>query len=101
LEFSANGGSTWYTTSGDYVNYASTGVETAAASLGYISANTSSAATGSFTIRGWNLAQIKTALRDTGTTGGLFTNAVALDSLRLNTAGGFNLTAGKMYVWGR
>lgn len=105
LTVSIDNGSTFLTTSGDYIHIDDSGAHTNAALINLHTTNSNSARGSLFTIRQWNLTSPKTysTLNRVETTGshGLIPTANDLDALRIFPSGGGNFTAGSIYIYGR
>ena len=103
LYVSTNNGSSYLTTSGDYVFVASTGVETSRTTIPFASGITFNSPTaGEIVISGWNLTSPKLVQARTTTVERMFVipTASALNALRVGPASG-NITAGSIFVYAR
>lgn len=101
IQVSSDGGSTWRSTSGDYVSMGPGGTESNATSIPIHTTGTTSARGGVLTIEGWNLAAPKFTLIPPSSSNYLITHAVPLDAIRLFGSAGGNLTAGSAWLYGR
>lgn len=104
VRVSTDNGSTFLSTSGDYMSTASSGVDTAQAALGVHATSSTTAASGQLVIRGFNVAVAnKPFERNTRNdlTTGYIPTASALNAIRIIPSGGGNLTGGTIDVWGR
>ena len=105
---SSDNGGTFYTASGDYVNVTSgTGAETnSTLSSGLWSTNATAARTGAADITAFNLAQfhpVSYPVRTdgSGTPFSYINQAVAMNAIRVLSAGANNFTGGAIYIFGR
>lgn len=96
VQVSANGGSTWYSTSGDYQNIASGGA--AAATSMAMTGNATTGRYGGVVIPYWNKPFPKLGDYFGYADSPNFTHAVALNAIRVFTSGGTNMTAGSILV---
>lgn len=101
---STNNGSTFYSTSGNYLSIAADGISVNVASWGNENTNSTAARTVTYHIIGANILNAPKMCTFSGSTAPrLFVadNANNVDALRINNSGGGNLTAGTIYLFGR
>ena len=101
LYASTDNGSTFYTTSGNYVNLDNTGVEANTTGFGH---STSSTAARSLHVHIRNTkGAVKSAyVQNTVSATSLFIASTSdIDAIRFSNTGGGNLTAGSAYLFGR
>lgn len=102
---STDNGSTFLSSSGDYVAIAATGAETNDTVIDQFYFSSSTAArTGEILIRGFNMANQKTVWSLLGLTAGfsyIIPTTTALNAIRIFSIGGANLTGGNAYIFGR
>ncbi|MGX1259790.1 hypothetical protein [Sinorhizobium fredii] len=100
FQVSSDNGSSFYSTSGDYQSVATTGAETAAASLAMHSTSSTAARTFFAHIHNFNKAQLKPVFMVSGVQG-LITQAAAMNAIRVLPSAGGNITGGLLRIFGR
>lgn len=103
LQVSSDNGSSWYTTSGDYVTISSVGVEGSATRIDLHATNATAVRGAIVRISGFNIAQYKPVHTPTATNdAGYIAQAVAMNAVRILPSGGGNFTtSGSIDVFGR
>ena len=103
LRVSTNNGSSYLTTSGDYVAVAAAGTETNDVSMTLHATGSTAARSAEIEICGFNLTSPKLAqlLTRTDFRTVIIPTASALNAIRVLDSGGGNLTAGNIYVYAR
>lgn len=101
---STDNGSTWLTTSGDYISGDGTGGMTNQANILTHVTNATAARSAQTTFIGFNSAvankPYRRDTRDAAITGHIVTST-ALNAIRVDGSAGGNLTGGSIYIWGR
>lgn len=101
MTVSSDNGSSFYTTSGDYVSIPATGIETNGTSLALHNTNATAARSAVAKIMGFNIAEVKPVQTLTATASQcLITQMVAMNAIRIFPTSG-NLNSGTIYLLGR
>ena len=105
LRVSTDNGSTFLSTSGDYIAVSGAGAETATTELQFYSPASASARSGEITIHGFNLIQPKTAQSIFYSVDGvqfrIIPTASALSAIRIYNSSAVAMTGGVAYIFGR
>jgi hypothetical protein len=104
LFVSTDNGSTWFTTSGDYVVFDANGAETNTTSCLFHATNATAARSGAIRIMGANVSgtvKVCEQLNNMGFNRLFAGSTSAINAIRINGSGGGNLTGGKIYCLAR
>lgn len=103
VRVSTNGGSTYYSTSGEYLNVLTNGTTSARSTFGGGDTNGTTAQTVTAFMPGINVAGPKLSIISGATSPIIFIadNNNNIDAIQLENAGGGNLTGGSFYVYAR
>jgi hypothetical protein len=101
MQVSINNGSSYLSSSGDYIIVDNTGTETNATALTLHVNNATTVKSGSIVISGWNLTDPKIAFLHNRAVMEYIPTANDLDALRIFPSAGGNITGGSIFVYGR
>lgn len=102
IQTSANGGSSYFTASGDYKSVSTAGAEASITSIpGHVTSSTA-ARTAQLIIHDWNTTRAKAVETIANTTPlHIIDQGSAMDALKVLPSGGGNMTGGSIFVFGR